>query len=119
MRVRHAAEERFDPLSFKRYFRNIGRAYQRQAIELVNICRFFVEASSQELQHDATFNEMMLAADKALQSATEAGRQETGKASNAFEEAKNKLLDYRERVHPGTCRSPRKWHRQTGKTNDL
>ena len=44
---------------------------------------------------------MMLAADKALQSATEAGKQETGKASDAFEEAKKKLLYYWEQVHPG------------------
>jgi hypothetical protein len=52
-----AAEEQFDPLSFIRYFKKIGRAYQRQAIELVNICRTSVEAYSQEIRHDVIFNE--------------------------------------------------------------
>ena len=55
MGVHLAVEDQFDALSFISYIKNTGRAYQRQAIELVNICRMFVEASSQEEQHDATF----------------------------------------------------------------
>jgi len=37
--------ERFDALHLTKYIKNTGRAYQRQAIELVNACRLFSEAS--------------------------------------------------------------------------
>ena len=57
MPVQLALEEQFDPYSFVKYIRVIGRAYQRQAIELVMICRLFVEVSPQEDQYDATFKE--------------------------------------------------------------
>jgi hypothetical protein len=43
----------------------------------------------------------MFDAEEALRSATEPGNQETGKASNPFEVAKEKLLRYRATVHPG------------------
>lgn len=55
MPLRLAIEEKFDPFSFVKYIRLIGRAYQRQAIELVTICRLFVEVSPQDDEHDATF----------------------------------------------------------------
>lgn len=34
-----------------------GRAYQRQAIELVTICRLFIEACHEEAQYDAVLKE--------------------------------------------------------------
>ena len=46
----------FDPLSFIKYIKNTGRAYQRQAMELLNTYRLFAEAFSQEEQHYAIFN---------------------------------------------------------------
>ena len=46
-------EERFDALSLARYIKNIGRAYQRQAVELVNLCRIFVETFPPEKRHNA------------------------------------------------------------------
>jgi hypothetical protein len=52
-----ALEEQFDPYSFVKYVKVIGRAYQRQAIELVMICRLFVEVSPGEDRHDAKFKE--------------------------------------------------------------
>ena len=52
-----ALEEQFDPFSFVKYVKVIGRGYQRQAIELVMICRLFVEISPQGDQHDAKFKE--------------------------------------------------------------
>jgi hypothetical protein len=52
MAAHFAVEEQFDALSFIKYIKNTGRAYQRQAIELVNIIRVFEEASSQEERHD-------------------------------------------------------------------
>jgi hypothetical protein len=46
-------EERFDTLSLARQIKNIGRAYQRQAIELVNLCRMFVDTFPPEKRHNA------------------------------------------------------------------
>jgi hypothetical protein len=43
--------ERLDALSFTVYIKNIGRGYQRQAIELVNACRTLTETSAQEGRH--------------------------------------------------------------------
>lgn len=42
--------ERFDALHLTKYIKNTGRAYQRQAIELVNACRLFPETSPAGLQ---------------------------------------------------------------------
>ena len=46
-------QERFDTLSLARLIKNVGRAYQRQAIELVNLCRMFVETFPPEKRHNA------------------------------------------------------------------
>jgi len=46
-------EDRFDTFSLARQIKNIGRAYQRQAIELVNLCRMFVETFPPEKRHHA------------------------------------------------------------------
>ena len=43
MSIHLAKEERFDPYRFVKYIRVIGRAYQRQAIELIMISRLFLE----------------------------------------------------------------------------
>ena len=51
------SEERFDPFSFVQYIKVTGRGYQRQAIELVTICRLLVEASPEDDQHYAEFQE--------------------------------------------------------------
>ena len=46
-------EERFDTFSLARQIKNIGRAYQRQAIELVNIYRMFMETFPHEKRQNA------------------------------------------------------------------
>ena len=46
-------EERFDTFSLARQIKNIGRAYQRQAIELVNIYRMFMETFPPEKRQNA------------------------------------------------------------------
>ncbi|KAH9956002.1 hypothetical protein BC827DRAFT_819775 [Russula dissimulans] len=99
-------EERFDALSLRRYVKNTGRAYQRQAIELVNICRIFVETPSHKERRDVILKLTVLAVVEALRSATEAGKRVTSEASDAFQVAKEKLLQYRARVHPGTAYIP-------------
>ena len=43
----------FDKISFIKYMKNIGRAYRKQATELVSICRTFVQAQDQAFDPDA------------------------------------------------------------------
>ncbi|KAF8266954.1 hypothetical protein EI94DRAFT_99219 [Lactarius quietus] len=95
-----AGHEQFDPYSFVKYIRDIGRAYQRQAIEIVTICRTFVQVSPQAYQHETKFKEAILAVDMALRLATEAGKKVTVAASKAFAEAQEKLVQYEESAHP-------------------
>jgi hypothetical protein len=38
---------KFDTLAFVKYVKNIGAYYRKQAIELVSICRTFVQAQEQ------------------------------------------------------------------------
>jgi hypothetical protein len=45
---------RFDKLSFANYMKNISRAYRKQAMELISICRLFVRAQKQIPASDAT-----------------------------------------------------------------
>ncbi len=33
----------FDPFTFRKHFKNIGRAYREQATTLIEICRLYVE----------------------------------------------------------------------------
>jgi hypothetical protein len=44
-----AQTPKFDKLSFIKYMKNIGRAYRKQATELVSICRTFVQAQEHSL----------------------------------------------------------------------
>jgi hypothetical protein len=37
----------FDGLSFVKYMKDIGRAYRKQAMELVSTCRIFAQAQEQ------------------------------------------------------------------------
>lgn len=53
MPVHLAPEEQFDPDSFIKYTRVIGRAYRCQAMELVTLSRLFLE-DLQAPQHDVT-----------------------------------------------------------------
>ncbi|KAF8466093.1 hypothetical protein DFH94DRAFT_781924 [Russula ochroleuca] len=99
--VNLAVEERFDALSLARYIKNIGRAYQRQSVELVNLCRIFVETFPPEKRHDAMPRLTVMAVIDALRSATVAGKGVTDKASTAFQDVQVKLLRYRATVHPG------------------
>jgi hypothetical protein len=49
-------EEQFDPYSFVKYTEVIGRAYQRQAIELVKLCSHLATLLEPH-HHDAPFEE--------------------------------------------------------------
>ena len=42
-----------DKLSFVKYMKNIGRAYRKQAMELVSTCRTLVRVGEQSISQDA------------------------------------------------------------------
>ena len=42
----------YDPHTFRKHFKNIGRAYREQATTLIEICRLYAEASPQTYTED-------------------------------------------------------------------
>jgi hypothetical protein len=42
----------YDPHTFRKHFKNIGRAYREQATTLIEMCRLYVEASPQTYTED-------------------------------------------------------------------
>jgi hypothetical protein len=46
----HGQPSRLDTLSFAKYMKNVGRAYRKQAMELISICRLFVQAQKQSFR---------------------------------------------------------------------
>ena len=36
---------RYDPFTFRKHFKNIGRAYREQATTLIEICRLYADAA--------------------------------------------------------------------------
>ena len=44
---------KFDALSFAMYMKNTGRAYRKRSMELISICRSFVQAGEQSVSQDA------------------------------------------------------------------
>ncbi|KAI0266081.1 hypothetical protein BC834DRAFT_875401, partial [Gloeopeniophorella convolvens] len=95
-----SAGKMFDPRSFLNYVKNIGRAYQRQAQELVNISRLFLEASPQTEHYDVAFRQAMAAVDKALRCAADAKKSVSSEAAGAFKAAEVVLAQYQARAFP-------------------
>ena len=44
--------QKIDKLSFVKYMKNVGRAYRKQAMELVSICRIFVQVGGLHVCQD-------------------------------------------------------------------
>ena len=42
----------YDPITFRKHLKTIGRAYREQATTLVEICRLYVEASPKTYMED-------------------------------------------------------------------
>ncbi|KAH9173176.1 hypothetical protein EDB89DRAFT_743725 [Lactarius sanguifluus] len=91
---------RFDKLSFAKYMKNIGRAYRKQAMELVSICRTFVQAGERSVSQDADLKQVLEVTDDALSSAADAKSKTSETADTKLEEAINALSNYEEKYHP-------------------
>jgi hypothetical protein len=42
----------YDPHTFRKHFKNIGRAYREQATTLIEVCRLYAETSPQTYTED-------------------------------------------------------------------
>jgi hypothetical protein len=49
--------EKFDPLSFRKFMNDFGKAYHNQAMELIAICRLFSQVARQVPAQDADLTE--------------------------------------------------------------
>ncbi|KAH8993689.1 hypothetical protein EDB92DRAFT_1944383 [Lactarius akahatsu] len=90
----------FDKLSFAKYMKNIGRAYRKQAMELVSICRTFIQAGERSVSQDADLKQVLEVTDDALSSAADAKNKISKTADMKFEEAINALSNYEQKYHP-------------------
>ncbi|KAI0288281.1 hypothetical protein BC826DRAFT_1107873 [Russula brevipes] len=93
---------KFDRLSFLKYMKNIGGAYRKQAIELISICRDFVQAQGQtpESLADPILRDVVQLADDALQSTTGAGKKTSKEVDEKFAEAIDELSFYESVFRP-------------------
>ncbi|KAN0105755.1 hypothetical protein V8E52_010714 [Russula decolorans] len=90
----------FDNLSFRKSVKYIGRSYRKRAMELVSICRTFVQAQIQTPDSHYKLRSVLELVDHALKSATEAGKKTSNEADEAFTNAASKLSDYGRVYHP-------------------
>ncbi|KAI9448755.1 hypothetical protein BJY52DRAFT_1216206 [Lactarius psammicola] len=88
----------FDKLSFAKYMKDIGRAYRKQAMELVSICRTFVQVGERSISQDAHLRRVLEVVDDALSSAADPKNKTSG-TDKKFEGAINALSDYEQRYH--------------------
>ena len=48
----HASPVTYDPVTFRKHFKNIGRAYREQATTLIEICRLYVDVRPKTFTED-------------------------------------------------------------------
>jgi len=92
----------YDKLSFTKYMKKIGRAYRKQATELISLCRTFSQA--RELAPDAVarLRTVLEVVDKALDSAADEKNQTKKRfeeVDQAFMKAINELASYEKDCH--------------------
>ncbi|KAH8980111.1 hypothetical protein EDB92DRAFT_1954296 [Lactarius akahatsu] len=91
----------YDPSTFRKHFKNTGRAYREQATTLIEICRLYVEAPLQTYTKDDGLQNVLRLADAALSAAGRAKKGKTSEATDAF-------LRVREELKRPDCPAPLK-----------
>ncbi|KAI0300015.1 hypothetical protein B0F90DRAFT_571146 [Multifurca ochricompacta] len=89
---------KFDRLGFVKYMKNIGRAYRKQAMELISICRLFVQAEEQSIDAGKELRNSLQVVDDALSSATDPNKKDSEKV-DALEAAVQALSNYESKFH--------------------
>ncbi|KAH8981957.1 hypothetical protein EDB86DRAFT_393015 [Lactarius hatsudake] len=74
----------YDPFTFRKHFKNVGRAYREQATTLVEICRLYVETYPQTYTENDELQNIFRLADAALSAAGRAKKGTTTEATEAF-----------------------------------
>ncbi|KAI9449355.1 hypothetical protein BJY52DRAFT_253032 [Lactarius psammicola] len=74
----------FDPVTFRKHFKNTGRAYREQAITLIEICRLYKEMYPQTYTVNDGLQNVLRLADAALSAAGRAKKDTTPEATEAF-----------------------------------
>ncbi|KAH9955997.1 hypothetical protein BC827DRAFT_819595 [Russula dissimulans] len=90
----------FDKLAFRKYTRNIGRAYQAQAMELISLSWTFLQAQEQPLNSDAELGKALQIVDDALRSAAKVTKKTSEVVDKKFEMAIKMLGRYETAYHP-------------------
>ncbi|KAH9167525.1 hypothetical protein EDB89DRAFT_119961 [Lactarius sanguifluus] len=86
---------------FVEHAKNIGRAYQHQAMELIYICQLLSRVSPPRIaREDAELRRTLRVCDIALRSAADSGKGVTDEANTCFEEATQVLCKYSKRFYP-------------------
>ncbi|KAH8980113.1 hypothetical protein EDB92DRAFT_1901629 [Lactarius akahatsu] len=84
----------FDPVTFRKHFKNIGRAYREQATTLIEICRLYVDTHSQTYTENDKLQNVLQLADAALSAAGRAGKSTTAEATGAFERVQEEIKQF-------------------------
>ncbi|KAI9449359.1 hypothetical protein BJY52DRAFT_1307843, partial [Lactarius psammicola] len=74
----------YDPPTFRKHFKNIGRAYREQATTLIEICRLYIETFPKTYTVNDGLQNVLRLADAALSAAGEAKKGTTPEATDAF-----------------------------------
>ncbi|KAH8986903.1 hypothetical protein EDB92DRAFT_1222953 [Lactarius akahatsu] len=88
-----------DISTFRKYVKNIGRAYQKRSVAMIQLCRLFVEISSGKPDQTDALRSLFDTVENALRSAVEAGKGRSDLADNAFATAEEQLDQYTLRYH--------------------
>ncbi|KAF8265881.1 hypothetical protein EI94DRAFT_1787225 [Lactarius quietus] len=84
----------YDPFTFRKHFKNIGRAYREQATTLIEICRLYAEASPQTYTKNDSLQKIFRLADAALTEAGKAKKRRTPAATDAFLLVQDEIVQF-------------------------
>jgi len=88
-----------DISTFRKYVKNIGRAYQKRSVAMIQLCRLFLEISSGKPDQTDALKGLFEIVEDALRSAVEAGKGRSDIADEAFATAEEQLDQYALRYH--------------------
>ncbi|KAH9059811.1 hypothetical protein EDB87DRAFT_728493 [Lactarius vividus] len=88
-----------DISTFRKYVKNIGRAYQKRSVAMIQLCRLFLEISSGKPDQTDALRSLFDTVENALRSAVEAGKGRSDSADDAFATAEEQLDQYTVRYH--------------------
>ncbi|KAH9978325.1 hypothetical protein BJV74DRAFT_141402 [Russula compacta] len=81
-------------LPFKKYMKNIRRGYRKQAMELISVCRTYVQDQEQTPNSGASLRNALQLANNALKSAAEVGERTSLRVDKKFKKAIKVLSNY-------------------------